>query len=70
MKKKRISDEQLIGVLREAQAEVAVMRGQIHAICAEFPRYVYRGVTEQLKSDGWAVNHKRIARPDGQATRP
>jgi len=28
----------------------------------EYPRYGYRRVTHELKREGWAVNHKRVAR--------
>jgi transposase InsO family protein len=29
---------------------------------AEWPTYGYRRLTEQLKHNGWAVNHKRVQR--------
>ncbi len=35
---------------------------RIETICLEFPRYGYRRVTEQLKRDGWLINHKRVLR--------
>jgi len=40
----------------------AQLKQRIDEICAEFPRYGYRRVTAQLKSEGWPVNHKRVAR--------
>ena len=30
----------------------------IEAICLQFPRYGYRRVSQQLKREGWVVNHK------------
>ena len=45
-----------------AEAPAVALRARIEAICVEFPRYGYRRVTKQLKADGWAVNHKRVAR--------
>lgn len=44
------------------RAQDTDLRAAIEAICAEFPRYGYRRVTQQLKQDGWSVNHKRVAR--------
>ncbi len=40
----------------------ADLRGQIEAICLEFPRYGYRRVTRQLKHEGKPVNHKKVLR--------
>ena len=34
----------------------------IEAICLEFPRYGYRRVSQQLKREGWLVNHKKVLR--------
>jgi putative transposase len=50
--------------VRPAEAAVAEARlvTRIREICAEFPRYGYRRVTAQLKSEGERVNHKRVAR--------
>jgi transposase InsO family protein len=45
----------------EMQRE-ADLRGKIEAICFEYPRYGYRRVTRQLKSEGWLVNHKGVLR--------
>ena len=39
---------------------------RIEAICVEFPRYVYRRVSHQLKHEGWAVNHKKGAAADAR----
>jgi len=35
---------------------------RIEAICLEFPGYGYRRVTEQLKHDELAINHKKVLR--------
>ena len=35
---------------------------RIGDLCLEFPRYGYRRVTKQLQREGWAVNHKKVAR--------
>lgn len=48
-------------------ADVA-LRGQIEAICLDFPRYGYRRVTQQLHRLGWEVNHKRVLRLMREAT--
>ncbi len=40
----------------------ADLRDRIEAICLEFPRYGYRRVTQQLKHEGWQVNHKKVLR--------
>jgi putative transposase len=34
----------------------------IEVICLEFPRYGYRRVSQQLKREGWLVNHKKVLR--------
>jgi putative transposase len=42
-------------------------------ICLDFPRYGYRRVTQQLKREGWVINHKkvhRIMREKGWLCRP
>lgn len=41
--------------------EVA-LRDAIEWIVLQFPGYGYRRVTQSLKRDGWAVNHKRVLR--------
>lgn len=45
-----------------AETPAVALRARIEVICVEFPRNGYRRVTKQLKADGWAVNHKRVAR--------
>jgi transposase InsO family protein len=39
--------------------EEAKLKGAIRETAAEWPTYGYRRLTEQLKRNGWAVNHKR-----------
>ena len=46
----------------EAQKEEADLRDRIEQIVVEFARYGYRRVTQQLRREGWKVNHKRVAR--------
>jgi transposase InsO family protein len=36
------------------------LRDRIEAVCLEFPCYGYRRVTQQLKREGWLVNHKKV----------
>lgn len=48
--------------LAEAKKEAADLRDRIEEIVVEHPRYGYRRVTHQLRREGWAVNHKRVAR--------
>ena len=38
------------------------LRDAIEHIVLEFPGYGYRRVTEQLRREGWVVNHKRVLR--------
>jgi len=40
----------------------ADLRDRIEAVCLEFPCYGYRGITQQLKREGWLVNHKKVLR--------
>lgn len=47
---------------RPVEVDEAEIRGQIEAICLEFPRYGYRRVTRQLHRRGHRVNHKRVHR--------
>jgi transposase-like protein len=35
---------------------------RIALLCAEFPRYGYRRITAQLRTEGMKVNHKAVAR--------
>ena len=46
----------------EKMQNEADLRGKIEAICLQFPRYGYRRVTEQMKRDGFRVNHKKVLR--------
>lgn len=46
----------------EVKEQQADLRDRIEEVVVEYPRYGYRRVTEQLKREGWAVNHKRVAR--------
>ena len=39
-----------------------VLIERIEQICLDFPRYGYRRVTEQLKREGWLINHKKVHR--------
>jgi putative transposase len=48
--------------LAEAKKEAADLRDRIEQIVVEHPRYGYRRVSHELKREGWAVNHKRVAR--------
>jgi putative transposase len=43
-------------------SEEAKLKKAIKEIAAEWPTYGYRRLTEQLKRNGWAVNHKRVQR--------
>lgn len=44
------------------QKEEADLRDRIEQLVVEFSRYGYRRVTQQLRREGWKVNHKRVAR--------
>jgi len=46
----------------EAKKAEADLRDRIEQIVVECSRYGYRRVTEQLRREGWTVNHKRVAR--------
>ncbi len=46
----------------ETKKREADVRDRIEEIVVEYPRYGYRRVTEQLRREGWVVNHKRVAR--------
>ncbi len=46
----------------ETKKREADLRDRIEQIVVEYPRYGYRRVTPQLRREGWAVNHKRVAR--------
>jgi putative transposase len=48
---------------REPRAEQVQLRAEIHEIAlANRRNYGYRRVTRELRNQGWAVNHKRVAR--------
>lgn len=44
-----------------AQAR-AEFRAAVEAVCLEWPSYGYRRVTQELRRQGWHVNHKRVSR--------
>ena len=44
------------------RADEALIAARIEAICERYGAYGYRRVTHQLHREGWAVNHKRVAR--------
>lgn len=46
----------------QAKKEAADLRDRIEQIVVEHPRYGYRRVSHELRREGWAVNHKRVAR--------
>jgi putative transposase len=48
--------------LAEAVALEEKLKGRIESLVKEFPGYGRRRVTHQLQDEGYAVNHKRIAR--------
>jgi putative transposase len=48
---------------REPRAEETELRARMHEIVLAHRRnYGYRRVTRELRNQGWAVNHKRVAR--------
>jgi putative transposase len=44
------------------QPDETELKAAIEAVVTEWPTYGYRRVTAQLRRQGWAVNHKRVAR--------
>ena len=44
-----------------AQARAA-FRAAVEAVCLGWPSYGYRRVTQELRRQGWQVNHKRVSR--------
>jgi putative transposase len=44
------------------QERDAALRDAIERLVLAFPGYGYRRVTQALRRDGWAVNHKRVLR--------
>lgn len=47
---------------REPGPQEVALRDAIEWIVLQFPGYGYRRVTQALKRDGWAINHKRVLR--------
>ena len=46
----------------ESDAAAVALRDAIERIVLAFPGYGYRRVTQALKREGWAINHKRVLR--------
>jgi putative transposase len=46
---------------RQAAARKAVEQ-RIARLCAEYPRYGYRRITAQLRTEGMTINHNAVAR--------
>ena len=44
------------------RADELQILARITALCERLPGYGYRRVTRQLQREGWAINHKRVAR--------
>lgn len=44
------------------EPEETELKAAIEAVAAEWPTYGCRRVTEQLRRQGWVVNHKRVGR--------
>lgn len=42
------------------------LKAAIERVAGDWPTYGYRRVTKQLQREGWAVNHKRVARLMGE----
>ena len=47
---------------RKVASDEGALRGDIVRLANRFGRYGYRRVTDMLRSEGWGVNHKRVAR--------
>jgi len=47
---------------RPRGASGTAVEKRIARLCAEFPRYGYRRITAQLRSEGMQVNHKAVSR--------
>jgi len=47
---------------RAIRTDEAALRQQVVALACAYGRYGYRRITALLRSDGWQVNHKRVAR--------
>jgi hypothetical protein len=46
----------------KGKASDKVLIERMEQICLDFPRYGYRRVTEQLKREGWLINHIKVHR--------
>jgi putative transposase len=47
---------------RLAPSDEAALHEAIERLAAEWPKYGYRRITQQLRREGWTVNHKRVER--------
>ncbi|MEJ2102504.1 MAG: IS3 family transposase [Desulfobacterales bacterium] len=46
---------------REKPSDKALLE-RMEQICLVFRRYGYRRITQQLKREGWGINHKKVHR--------
>jgi putative transposase len=47
---------------RGTPADETLLRQKIEALAGQWPTYGYRRITQQLRREGWSVNHKRVER--------
>lgn len=47
---------------RARHVEETTLKVAIEQVASEWPTYGYRRLTQQLRRDGWQVNHKRVRR--------
>jgi hypothetical protein len=47
--------------LRQPTAPRKALEKRIVMLCAELPRYGYRRITAQLRTEGMKINHKALA---------
>ena len=47
---------------RAKMRDESELKAAIEQVCAAWSTYGYRRVTQQLKREGWQVNHKRVSR--------
>lgn len=47
---------------RAKMRDESELKAAIEQVCDAWPTYGYRRVTQQLKREGWQVNHKRVSR--------